>query len=90
MHLFTKIEDGFAHLYSKGVTREVPIFELNNLIYAKYGGGYIRLRGRNGTSVASVTWDDIHPGDGSFVENTFDLTYVPPRKAQTKRKLAAA
>ncbi len=85
MNLFTKIENGFVHLYSKGITKEVPLFVLGDHLYAKYGSGYIRLRGRKGTSVPTVTWEDVHAGDGSYVEDTFNLIYNPPVSAR-KRK----
>jgi len=56
---FVIIPDAYVILASKGVTRQAKAYERNGRIYAQFGGGFIGLNDRNGTSVTNVRWEDI-------------------------------
>lgn len=57
--LFHVIDGAQAVLCSKGVYRQAPLFYREDRIYAKWGGGFIRLGSGNGTSVPNVSWRSI-------------------------------
>lgn len=57
MALFQKLDNAVAVLTSRGVHREVPLFERAGFVYAKWQGGFIQLREHAcGTSVPNVQW----------------------------------
>ena len=65
--LFHKVEAAQAVLRSKGIYKQVDIYQRNDELFAKWGSGFISLRPRNGTSLPNVSWDVI---DGvSYFEN---------------------
>lgn len=87
MKLMSKIDNGFARLVSKGVTKEAPLYHLSGVIYAKHGMGYIRLRPNGGTSVAAIKHTEFHCADGKVTSGTFDFTWAAPPAARKKPKL---
>jgi drug/metabolite transporter superfamily protein YnfA len=72
--MFTKIENGYAILSSRGVVRQVNIYERKGRIYAQHGGGFISLTHRNSTSVPTVRLDEVH-ADGLTIHHT-DVGYL--------------
>jgi hypothetical protein len=87
MKLFAKIENGFARLVSKGVTKEAPLFHLDGVVYAKHGMGYIRLRPNGGTSVPAIKHTEFHISEGTVKTGTFDFTWAAKAVAAKRPKL---
>ena len=43
MDFFTAISEGQGIIHARGVYRQVALFERKGCVYAKHGGGYVRL-----------------------------------------------
>ena len=56
--LFAEIEGAVAIVASKGVYRQVKVYERKRRVYVQYGGGFIWVW-RKGTSIPKVRVDDI-------------------------------
>ena len=70
--LFHEIPEGVVILRSKGVYRQAKVFRRGERVYAAWGSGFVRLCGGGGTSVPTVTFDDL-AADGV----TYDLRRAP-------------
>lgn len=57
--MFVLIEDAYAILRSKGVFKQVKVYERDGRIFVAYGSGYISVNHLNGTSVHTVIVDEI-------------------------------
>ncbi len=59
-------------LFNRGVYRQARLYRRydgkDHGLYAKYGGGYVRLSGRGGTSVPHITWLDLDI-DGALLKS---------------------
>lgn len=77
MHFFTAVEDGQAIIHSKGVYRQVPIYVRADKVYAKYGGGFVRLAQGGATSAPNVRWAEIDPGLGAYHETKGQVLFQP-------------
>ena len=58
---FMPVEGGYVITVSKGIQRQVDLYKREKLLYAKHGGGFIRLMQDGSTSVTTsirspVTW----------------------------------
>jgi hypothetical protein len=79
MNFFTPIPEGQAIIHSRGVYRQVPIFERAGQIYAKQGGGFVRLICGGATSSTNIRWAEIDAGHGEFNEKTGGaVEYIAP------------
>lgn len=63
MGLFQEVEGEAAILIENGVYKQVPVFKRNGYLYAKLGGGFVRLYADGSTTKAkcrleTLTWDD--------------------------------
>jgi hypothetical protein len=76
MQFFTIIPDAQAIVHSRGVYRQVPLYQRGNTIYAKHGGGYIRLSRGGGTSHPNVKWADIDTPIGKWTEGAHFVEYA--------------
>jgi hypothetical protein len=79
--LFQKVEDCQTILFSGGVYRQTDVYvrqvkDEQNL-YAKYGGGYVRLLSANGTSHPKITWQYIEEPIGKKLD--FSQRFGRPR-----------
>lgn len=54
---------GVCVVHRKGVYKQVPTALRDNELYAKVGGGYIRLRSNGETNGAAYRWDYIEDID---------------------------
>ena len=61
--LFWPIEGSAVVLYNKGIYRQVTIFVRKNELYAKHGGGFVRLMKAGHTSYSNMSWGDISVPD---------------------------
>lgn len=58
--LFHRVDDSFAILRGRnGVFRQVDVYVYRGHLFARYGGGFIRLYHKGGTSVPAVFLDDL-------------------------------
>lgn len=57
--LFHIIEDAQVILRSKGTFFQKKVYRRGNRIYAAYGGGFIRLGGRDATSNSNVSYESL-------------------------------
>lgn len=59
---FSIIEEADVILVSRGVYRQVKAYKRKHgdetLVYAKYGGGFVRLYNNHSTSCPTVNWDE--------------------------------
>lgn len=67
MERFHEIADGAVILRAKGVFCQAKVYRRGANVYAAYGGGFVRLLGHSGTSVPSISWDDLE-ADGVTVK----------------------
>lgn len=65
MDRFHIIDDAAVIMRSKGVFRQAKVFVRGEGLYAGHGNGFIRLYTGGGTSVPSLSWDDIDIGQGA-------------------------
>ena len=75
--LFHKVEGGVVVLRSKGVYRQVDLYQRGGELFAKFGSGFIGLRRNEGTTKPDVMWehmDGVHVEEGAvgklFVRGT--------------------
>lgn len=76
MDRFHLIPEAAAILTSKGVFRQVQLYRRGEGVYAKHGIGYIRLLPNSGTSVPSILWKDLDPGEGQISTKGCYLVYA--------------
>lgn len=76
MKFFTEIP-GTALLQCQGSYREAKIFARKDRLYAKSGGGLVRLNQGGATSVKNMRWAEIEVDEGNYVEAKGAVTYVP-------------
>lgn len=58
--LFYIVPDAFIVLRRKGVYRQAQIYHRAGRVYAKFGGGFVRLM-REGTTVPDLMWEGDLP-----------------------------
>lgn len=59
MHRFHIVDDAAVILRSKGVYRQAKVYRRGDDLYAGFGAGFIGLRRNGGTTLPSVSWEDI-------------------------------
>lgn len=59
MEYFTVIPEGQAIMVSRGVYRQVPVYVRGGKVYARHGGGYVRLIQGGATSAPNIRWAEI-------------------------------
>lgn len=69
MGLFVEVEGEAAILVERGVYKQVPVFTRNGFLYAKAGGGFVRLYADGSTTkpncrLDTLTWDGPLCRDG--------------------------
>lgn len=58
---FHKIEDAVIILVSKGTFKQTDVYQRSGYIYAKHGGGYVRLqKHEKGTSCPKLNYDELY------------------------------
>lgn len=78
MQFFTIIPEGQAIVHSRGVYRQVPVYERGGVCHAKHGGGFIRLSRGGGTSHPNVKWADLDTPEGQWSEGAHFVEYRAP------------
>lgn len=59
MTLFHIVEDAQIVLRSKGVYRQVKMYQRVGELYAGWGSGFIGLRRDHGTTLPNVSWETL-------------------------------
>lgn len=59
MGLFQEVEGEVAVLVSGGIYRQVPLYTRNGYLYAKSGGGFIKLNSDGSTTQPKVRIDTL-------------------------------
>lgn len=65
---FTAIPEGQAVIHANGIYQQVPLFQRGGRIYAKRGGGFVRLNAGGATSAPKVRWAELHTPNGQWAE----------------------
>lgn len=63
MGLFQEVEGETAILVNNGVYQQVPVYKRNGFLYAKIGGGFVRLYADGSTTkpkvrIDTLTWEN--------------------------------
>lgn len=75
MEYFTIIPEGQAIMVSRGVYRQVQIYARGGKIYARHGGGYVRLIQGGSTSAPNIRWVEIDTPNGAHDERSGYVFY---------------
>lgn len=59
MEHFNIVDHCQCILLSRGVYKQAQVYRLGNVLFAKNGGGFVRLLAGGGTSVTHVSWKDM-------------------------------
>jgi hypothetical protein len=59
MTLFSIVEGGKVIISDRGIYRQVDLYERGGMLFAGYKDGFIRLLGRENTTVPTIRWDAI-------------------------------
>lgn len=77
MNFITAIDEGQAIIHSRGIYRQVPLYQRDGKIYAKHGGGFVRLSQGGATSAPNIRWAEIDTPHGTTEEKAGFVTYEP-------------
>lgn len=80
MNYFTAIPDAQAITLSKGVYRQVPVFQRDSKIYARHGNGFIRLMQGGTSSHPNVRWAELDAAETGYTEQQGSVTVANPIK----------
>lgn len=58
--MFTVIEDAWAVLISRGVYRQVKVYERKGAVFVAHGSGYIATYSNGRTGLPNIRWDELH------------------------------
>lgn len=81
---FSKIKDGYAITYSKGVYRKQDLYVWEEGLYIKYGTGFVRVYRNNQTSKDTLSIKHMNiPEDQGVIEYVEygKASYVPNEDA---------
>lgn len=78
MGLFQELEGDVAILVSNGVYKQVPLYKRDGYLFAKSGGGFVRLHADGATSQASVRIDTLSI-EGALYKDPLGRLAIDPR-----------
>lgn len=76
MKYFSIIPEAQGIIHTRGVYRQVPLYERNGSIHAKHGSGFVRLSVGGATSCPSIRWSEIDTPEGEWAEKGHLVTYT--------------
>ncbi|MEN6527578.1 MAG: hypothetical protein ABFD65_13935 [Candidatus Polarisedimenticolia bacterium] len=83
--LFHEIDAASVVLAGKGVYRQAKLYRrydgAEHQLFARWGGGFIRLQGQSGTSLPHVRWLDLDIDGGALATGRFGAPVLNPREA---------
>lgn len=62
MNFISKIDNAFAWMKRGGVYQQAELYRRGEQIFAKFGGGYVRLSASGATSAPRIIWQEIDTG----------------------------
>lgn len=68
MHVFQEVEQALVITSKGGVYRQGKLFTRGGKAYARHGAGYVKLMQGGGTSIPSMSWLEIDPGESEMTE----------------------
>lgn len=77
MTAFRELEGDSALLLSKGVFRQVPLYERGGVVFAKWGSGFVRLTQTGGTSSSAVQFTELIYEGPLFADAFGRLAFEP-------------
>lgn len=77
---FHIIDDAAVILRRQGVFRQAKVFRRGRDVYAALGGGFIGLYAGGGTSVPTISWEDLE-GAGPTETGRFNKLMTAPTRA---------
>lgn len=86
-HPFTEISEGQVILLQKGTFKQVPLYRRDWNLFAKMGSGYIKLYKAGSTSVPTICWKEIDPGEFALSSDAFSM--ICETQSTTKARIAA-
>jgi hypothetical protein len=80
MNFFTIIPEAQGIIHSRGVYRQVPLYQRGDgRVYAKIGSGFVRLSQGGATSAPNVKWaEGLYAPEGHFNEAGSFVQYLAP------------
>lgn len=81
MCFFTQIENSHVLLRKNGIFTEAPLYKYEDILYAKQGSGFVRLKPNQATSVQKLIWEtiDLDPSQGKVKFDTFNALIEAPK-----------
>ena len=76
MNFFTVIPEAQGIIHAAGVYSQVALYSRGGKIYAKRGGGFVRLSQGGSTSAPNVRWAEIDTPQGKWREIGGAVEYV--------------
>ena len=76
---FKPVDGDTVILCQKGVWKTADLFTLDGSLFAKFGGGFIRLRGDGTTSKDGVTFTMLATDKSLFKDQFNRITLAPER-----------
>ena len=80
MNYFSIITEGQIVVRKNGSYFQRDIYVRGGLIYAKHGGGYVKLLKGGATTVPTIKWDELDCGQGDCIEEGIFVRYVAPEE----------
>lgn len=77
MEFFTAIPDAKAVIHRNGSYKEADLFHMNQEIYAKRGGSYIKLHSNRSTTAKSTYWKTLHISEGVIGTRQQKFLWLP-------------
>lgn len=86
--LFHAIEGAIVILRQRGVFRQVQVYRRADHLYARWGAGFIQLRGSNGTTLPDCNWEALELPAG--MEMVAAPLQVPTIRRPTLQQIEAS
>lgn len=77
MEDFLPIPDSRVILRQNGIYRSAQLFENNKNLFAKHGGGFIKLLRGGSSTHKSILWSDAFIKTGQIQDTGVFLTWLP-------------
>ena len=77
MKYFSICDEAQAIIHTRGVYRQVPVYQRGENLYAKHGSGFVRLAAGGVTSAPNIKWSEIDTPQGEWSEKGHMVVYAP-------------
>lgn len=86
---FNPIDQGGVLLRSKGIHLICKLYEMDGVIYAKKGNGFLRLHKHGDTAVPAIKWSKLFPGETGTIDENAKQSHFLHWKPTSNLKVAA-